>query len=205
VWPADAIDWLWERTARWGAIRVGTRRARRFGRFGEGASISFPVAALFGERAIELGDAVIIGPNASLSAGYPSQDQHAPRPPIVTIGARTVIGKGSGIVGVDRIEIGADVWTGPNVYITDHDHGYEDVDVPIGLQFGPHAPTRIGDGSWLGAGAVVVGGVTVGRHVVIAAGAVVTSDLPDNCVAVGVPARVVRRYVDGEGWQRVTR
>jgi len=61
---------------------------------------------------------------------------------------------------------------------------------------------RIGDASWLGHGAIVVGGVTIGRHVVVGAGAVVTGDLPDYSVAVGNPARVIRRYVDGE-WTRV--
>jgi acetyltransferase-like isoleucine patch superfamily enzyme len=90
------------------------------------------------------------------------------------------------------------VWTGPHVYVTDANHGYEDVTVPIGRQFAANRPVRIGSGSWLGAGVVVLPGATVGCHVVVGAGAVVADDLPDNSVAVGNPARVVRRYVDGE-------
>jgi acetyltransferase-like isoleucine patch superfamily enzyme len=58
----------------------------------------------------------------------------------------------------------------------------------------------IGAGSWLGHGTIVLPGSTIGRHVVVGAGAVVTGDLPDFTVAVGNPARVIRRYVTGRGW-----
>ena len=61
----------------------------------------------------------------------------------------------------------------------------------------------IGDGSWLGHGTVVLPGARIGRHVVVAAGSVVTGELPDRCVAAGAPARPIRRYVDGEGWRKV--
>jgi acetyltransferase-like isoleucine patch superfamily enzyme len=61
---------------------------------------------------------------------------------------------------------------------------------------------RIGDGSWLGHGTVVLPGVTIGRHVVIGANSVVTDDIPDRCVAAGSPARVIRRWVEGRGWVR---
>ena len=67
----------------------------------------------------------------------------------------------------------------------------------------PERPVSIGDGSWLGHGTVVLPGARIGRHVVVGAGSVVTGDLPDHCVAVGAPARVVRRYVEGEGWKPV--
>ena len=60
----------------------------------------------------------------------------------------------------------------------------------------------IGAGSWLGHGVVVVPGARIGRHVVVAANSVVTGELPDNRVAAGHPARVIRRYVEGEGWVR---
>ena len=58
----------------------------------------------------------------------------------------------------------------------------------------PEDPVRIGWGSWLGTNTVVLPGVSIGRHVAVGAGAVVTSDLPDNAVAVGAPARVVKQY-----------
>jgi acetyltransferase-like isoleucine patch superfamily enzyme len=67
-------------------------------------------------------------------------------------------------------------------------------------------PVSIGRGSWLGHGAIVLPGSRIGRHVVVAAGAVVAGlHAPDNCVIAGVPARVVRKYVAGEGWKAVPR
>jgi acetyltransferase-like isoleucine patch superfamily enzyme len=86
------------------------------------------------------------------------------------------------------------------VYVTDQNHGYADPDMPIGRQLPRNAAVRIGSGSWLGAGAVVLPGACIGRNVVIAAGSVVRGTVPDRCVAAGVPARVVRRYQPGDGW-----
>jgi len=110
---------------------------------------------------------------------------------IVTIGDRCVIGRGTSVVGHLEIEIGDDVYTGPNVYITDQNHASDDPGVPVGRQAAPERLVRIGAGSWLGAGAVVLPGVCIGRQVVVGAGSVVTVDLPDHVVAVGSPARVV--------------
>ncbi len=122
------------------------------------------------------------------------------------IGDRCTLGKGIGIVGHERIEIGDDIWTGHFVYITDQNHGYEDIDLPIGVQMWKNEPVSIGDGSWLGHGAIVLPGSRIGRHVVIAAGAVVAGlHVPDNCVVAGVPARIVRKHVAGEGWVTVPR
>jgi len=156
---------------------------------------------LFGERYIRIGEGSVIGPYSTLSAGV-GPGQVLEHDYVVSVGNRCVIGKGSAIVGHASVEIGDDVWTGPHVYVTDANHGYEDVTQPIGLQFAAPRPVRIGAGSWLGAGVVVLPGATIGRHVVVGAGAVVAGDLPDNSVAVGNPARVVRRYVDG-AWESV--
>ncbi|NCV96643.1 MAG: acyltransferase, partial [Acidimicrobiia bacterium] len=107
----------------------------------------------------------------------------------------------SGIVGHLAIDIGNDVWTGHHVYITDQNHGYEDVTRPISQQTQPERPVVIGDGSWLGAGTVVLPGATIGKHVAVGANSVVTGVLPDFCVAVGAPARVIKRYDPQSGWQ----
>jgi len=61
----------------------------------------------------------------------------------------------------------------------------------------------IGDGSWLGHGVVVLPGARIGRHVVVGANSVVTGEIPDRSVAVGAPARVVRRHDPARGWVRV--
>ena len=188
---ADLLDRAWQGLASWGTIRPGTRRAARFRAFGLGSALCFPVAALFGERYIAIGANTVLGPYVTLSAGV-SPRQELGQDAVVTIGDGCLIGKGSGIVGHARIEIGDDVFTGHHVYITDANHGYEDPRLPIGQQFAPAEPVCIGEGSWLGHGAIVLPGARIGRHVVVGAGSVVTGALPDYSVAVGNPARVVR-------------
>lgn len=155
----------------------------------------FPPAALFGENGIQLGEDTLIGPYVSLSAGMlPGQELISDS--IVTIGDRCLIGRQSSIVGHFDITIGNDVYFGPNVYVTDQNHSVDDLDVPIGRQSAGEKAVSIGDGSWLGANVVVLPGVTIGRHVAVGAGAIVTSDLPDHAVAVGNPARVIRIATD---------
>ena len=127
-------------------------------------------------------------------------DQPDLPPRVVAIGDRCLIGTGSSIVGHLSIEIGDDVWTGHHVHITDMNHGYDDPDRPISVQHQPEAPVSIGSGSWLGHGVVVLPGAQIGRNVVVGAGSVVRGVLPDHSVAVGVPARVVRRLDPVEGW-----
>jgi acetyltransferase-like isoleucine patch superfamily enzyme len=151
---------------------------------------------IFNEQYIHVGANTLIGPDISLSAGM-VPGQKCITNPVVTIGDRCLIGRGSGIVGHFSIEIGNDVWTGHNVYITDQNHGYEDVTRPISQQSQPERAVKIGDGSWLGYGSVVLPGVTIGEHCVIGANSVVTHDVPSFSVAVGVPARVIKQYVDG--------
>jgi acetyltransferase-like isoleucine patch superfamily enzyme len=197
----DVVRWSREQVEELGVIRSGSARARRFRSFEEGAVIRFPVTALYGEEHIDIGAYSLIGPQLTLSAGW------LPGQPVdgigVRIGSGVLIGRGSGIVAHQSVEIGDGVFTGHHVYITDANHGYEDTTQHIGAQLGTPRPVRIGAGSWLGHGSIVLPGSDIGRHVVVGAGSVVTGALPDFSVAVGNPARVIRRYVTGEGWIRV--
>lgn len=196
----EVIRRAWATVGRLGAIGPESRTGRGFGAFGRGSIICFPANTIFNERYIHIGEGTMIGPQITLSAGMvPGQECLGP---VVQIGDRCLIGKGSGIVGHFSIEIGDDVWTGHHVYITDQNHGYDDVDLPISRQTMPERPVSIGDGSWLGHGTVVLPGARIGRHVTVGANSVVTGELPDFSVAVGNPAKVIRRYVDGEGWVR---
>jgi serine acetyltransferase len=189
----------WEHLGHRAAISPRSRRAARFAAFGEGSLLCFPPAALFGEHAIRIGSGTLIGPGVALSAGMaPGQPLLSDR--IVTIGDRCLIGRDSSIVGHLEIVIEDDVYTGPGVYITDQNHDWRDLSLPIGRQSQPERPVRIGAGSWLGTGAVVLPGVTVGEHSVIGAGAVVSRDVPPRSVVVGNPARVVRQWSDDHGW-----
>ncbi len=189
----------WALATRWGAIGPRSRAGKRFGRFGQNSIICFPFETIFNERYIHIGEGTMIGAHVTLSAGM-MPGQQCVTDPVVRIGDRCLIGRGSGIVGHLCIDIGNDVWTGPHVYITDQNHGYEDLTRRISEQTMPEEPVVIGDGSWLGYGSVVLPGAHIGRHVTVGANSVVAGELPDYCVAVGAPARVIRRYVDGEGW-----
>ena len=142
----------------------------------------------------------MIASDVTLSAGMvPGQEMLTD--PVVMIGDRCLIGRGSSIVGHYRIDIGNDVFTGMNVYITDQNHGYEDPQTPIGIQDPLDDPVVIGDGSWIGTGAVVLPGARIGRNCVIAANSVVRGEFPAHSVIAGVPGKVVRVY-DGMKWNR---
>ncbi len=195
----EALRWGWAQAALVGAIGPQSRIGRRFGRFGTGSIICFPANTIFNEAFIEIGSGTMIGPHVTLSAGMVPGQVPLTRP-VVRIGDRCLIGKGSGIVGHLAIDIGDDVWTGHHVYITDQNHGYEDRALPISVQSMPERPVSIGSGSWLGHGTVVLPGAAIGRHVAVGANSVVTGHLPDFSVAVGSPARVIRRFVEGTGW-----
>ena len=191
----------WQAAQQAGAITAGTPAGRRFAGFGPGSVIAFPAGALYGEPWIEIGEGTLIGAQVSISAGIvPGQDL-GPQA-VLRVGDRCVIGRGSHIIAHHSIVIGDDVFTGPYVYITDQNHGYADPDVPIGRQWPSNTAVSIGPGTWLGAGVIVLPGAQIGRNVVVAAGSVVRGLVPDRCVIAGVPAKVVREYVAGDGWSR---
>lgn len=181
------------------AISPSSKRAKSFGRFGSGSIILFPFTTIFNEKYIQIGNDTMIGEHVALSAGM-MPGQICLTNPVVKIGDRCLIGRGSGIVGHLSIDIGDDVWTGHHVYITDQSHGYEDVSQPISQQSQPERAVSIGSGSWLGHGVVVLPGARIGKHVAVGANSVVTGELPDYCVAVGSPAKIIRTYSPDSGW-----
>lgn len=174
--------------------------ARRYKRFGQGSIINWPTGNMYGERWISIGDDTMIAGQVTLSAGM-MPGQQMMTDPVVIIGDRCLIGRGSAIVGHYRIDIGDDVFTGMNVYITDQNHGYEDIAAPIGIQDPEDDPVVIGSGSWIGSGAVVLPGARLGKNCVVAANSVVRGEFPSYSVVAGVPAKVVR-FHDGAGWTR---
>ncbi len=196
----EIFEGLYRWYAKQAAIGPKSRRARRFGAFGTGSGILFPTVALYGEQYMRIGDNVVVGPYCTLSAGV--MPGHVPdHDPVVTIGDDVLIGRGSGVVGHRSVTIGDGVFTGHNVYVTDANHGYQNVHETIGRQFSEPRPVVVGAGSWLGHGTVVLPGAQVGEHVAIGAASVVTGALPSYSVAVGNPARVIRRYdTEREEW-----
>jgi acetyltransferase-like isoleucine patch superfamily enzyme len=193
------VHWGWREFQQAGVVTADTPAGQAFSRFGKGSIMAFPPGSVFGERGMDIGEGTLIGQLVTMSAGImPGQDFLGLT--VLSIGDRCVIGRGSHIVAHQSVVIGDDVWTGPYVYITDQNHGYEELDTPIGKQVPQNRPVTIGAGSWLGAGAIVLPGAHIGRNVVVAAGSVVRGTVPDHCVVAGVPAKVIREHTQA-GWQ----
>lgn len=112
--------------------------------------------------------------------------------PQIEIGESTYINRRTIIDASHSVMIGKRVGIGPMCYITDHDHGTE-LGKPILEQDLIASPTIIEDDVWLGFGVIVLKGVTIGQGSVIAAGSVVARSIPENVIAEGRPARVVRK------------
>jgi len=110
----------------------------------------------------------------------------------ISIGARSLVGEGCVLRGQGGISIGDDVYLGTLVQVLAVNHVFADTTRPISQQGITAQGISIADGAWVGSGAILLDGVRVGRNAVVGAGAVVTRDVPDYCVAVGNPARVVR-------------
>jgi len=182
------------------AIGPNDPPAKRFGRFGRGTCIGWPTGSLYNEKYIWLGEDILVSAGVTICAGI-VEGQEMVTDPVIRMGDRCLLGRGTAIVGHFSIDIEDDVYMGMNVYVTDQNHGYEDLDQPIGRQKPREDAVRIGAGSWIGSGAVILPGAQIGRHVVVAANSVVRGDIPDRCVVAGAPARIVRRH-DGTQWQR---
>ncbi len=110
----------------------------------------------------------------------------------LSAGGNLYLGVGSVVVARESITIGENVLIAEHVTIRDQDHALTPTEGQGRVGF-TTSPIVIGDNVWLGAKVTVIQGVTIGNNVVVGANSVVTHDLPDNCVAVGAPARVVRQ------------
>ncbi len=110
----------------------------------------------------------------------------------VIIGKNTLIGMGNTLIG--PIKIGNNVIFAQNIVASALNHEYRDPNLPIYKQPIITKEIIIEDDCWIAANAVITAGVTIGKHSVIAAGAVVTKDIPPYCVAVGNPAKILKKY-----------
>jgi len=143
-----------------------------------------------GEAGVQVGDRVIISRHCIIQGKSG---------PIVIgegcdIGANTLITAASGVYLEPAVLIAGNCYIGGSRYVT------ERLDVPIMHQgWYSRGPVHIGTGTWLGAGVTVLDGVRIGRGCIVGAGSVVTRDLPDHSVALGVPARRMQQRADPEG------
>jgi acetyltransferase-like isoleucine patch superfamily enzyme len=165
---------------------------RKFKCFGKNSSILYP-CMLTNSQYVEIGDNVFIREYARIEAvNFDGQRSFSPE---LKIGEGTAVEQFFHVGACELVDIGKNVLIAGRVYITDHNHRFSDIDKPILSQgIEPGGKVIIGDNAWLGEGCVILPGVTIGSHAIIGANAVVTQDIPPYTVAVGNPARAIKKY-----------
>lgn len=154
---------------------------------------------------IQIGKGVAIRPYTWLCAMVNDLPRIGVFNPHIEIGDGTTIGRFCHITISNELIIGDNVLITEGVLITDSSHGYLDVQMPIIHQpMISRGPIVIGEGSWICNRASIVGKVTIGKHSVIGVNTYIDQDVPDYCVVVGNPPRIIKRYDHLSGqWIRV--
>ncbi len=161
----------------------------RFHSWGPRSRVTYPMKVSC-PWAIQVGEGVKISEYAWLNVKNRRTDGRAS----LIIGDNTYIGRFSHINACYDVVIEDYVLITHRVLISDEDHYYSDPHVPIRLQgSGFVGSVLLRSGCWIGTGAAILPGVTIGKNAVVGAGAVVTHDVPDATVVAGVPAKVIKR------------
>lgn len=153
-------------------------------------SLIFSALRIDGMRNITIGDRVQISYCTWLAAVGLNKNFSAR----LVIGTGSIIGHFNHIYATNEIIIEENVLTADKVYISDNLHRYEDIELPV-LHQGIKQlnKVRIGSGSWIGENVCIMG-CSIGKNCVIGANSVVTKDIPDYSVAVGIPAKIIKRF-----------
>jgi acetyltransferase-like isoleucine patch superfamily enzyme len=195
----DVINHLSALRARW-VTRLWY--ARFFDAIGAGSWIK-PLAQLYGPGRITLGagvrlekDCILYSVKRSGAAAYEGW---------IRLGDRAFMNVRCNLTAAFGIDIGADVAFGPNVFVCDFDHGYEQSgESRLSTPLRSKGPIVLGDRCWVGANSCISSGVTLGHDCVVGANSVVTRSFPPHTVIAGAPARAIRRLDPGTGvWQRI--
>lgn len=121
----------------------------------------------------------------------------------IIIGSESRVGIGNTIIG--PVHIGNKVNLAQNITISGLNHKFTDITKPISEQGVSTSPVIINDDVWIGANSVILSGVKIGKHCVVGAGSIVTMDIPEYCVAIGNPGRIVKRYdFEKKEWVKLT-
>lgn len=170
-----------------------------FRHFGKKSLILCPLQ-IDGKKNISVGDHVVVGEQSWLAAMPLTNNEH----PQLVIGNKCVLGHLNHIYATSEIIFEDSVLTADKVYVSDNLHSYVDLSKPIIEQpIKQLKKVRIGEGSWIGENVCIIG-ASIGKHCTIGANSVVTHDIPDYCVAVGAPARVIKRYnKKTQMWEKV--
>lgn len=160
-----------------------------FGNFGNKTFVPLSTKLEFPKN-IYIGNNVSIGRMSWLAAN-PLTNNMIPE---LVIGDGTYIGNFAHIYCTSKIEIGNNVLLADRVYLSDNLHSYENVNIPIINQpIKQLESVSIGTGAWIGENVCIIG-VNIGKQCVIGANSVVNKSIPDYCVAVGSPAKIIKRY-----------
>ncbi|WP_326514720.1 glycosyltransferase [Clostridium intestinale] len=161
-----------------------------------------PSCDVRGIEKIKFDNNVVIQKDCWINIAYINTEQY-----MIEFGEGSNIGRRSTISASNKIIFGKNVLLGPNVLISDHNHEYRDTNIPIIYQGIDSMKNciNIGDETWIGANSVIIGNVKIGKHCVIGSNSVVTKDIPDYCVAVGNPAKVIKTFdTETDTWKRVS-
>jgi lipopolysaccharide O-acetyltransferase len=168
-----------------------------------------PGCVIRGARNISFGRGVFATRNLWLEAVLHYLDQSFA--PVIKIGDGVAFSDGVHITAIEHICIGDRVLMGSRIYISDHNHGlYKGVaqsrpdEPPARRRLGGGGPVVIGNDAWIGDNVVIVGPITIGAGAVIGANSVVRSDIAPQTIAVGAPARPVKRFnLPTQTWDRI--
>ena len=181
----------------------------RFGlrKLGKGCQLRLG-ARFIGGKYISLDDNVILGTGA-VFAVYPSfggQDNPVKTDPNggIIFGKRVSVNRNLTVYCASRVEVEDDVLMGSGILITDNDHGTDPTAPDYRRQPLLTKPVKIGRGCWIGERAIILSGVEIGEHSIVAAGAIVKGSIPPYSIAAGVPARVIKKWnFEKQEWEKV--
>jgi acetyltransferase-like isoleucine patch superfamily enzyme len=157
------------------------------------------LAGIFGGENITLKSNVLIWDYTWLAALSPNKSGVE-----LIIGEGTTIGRFNHIYATKKVEIGKNVLTADKVYISDSSHEYQNINIPVKNQpIKQMEAVYIGDGSWIGENVCIMG-AKIGKNCVIGANSIVSKDIPDYSVAVGIPAKVIKQYnPQSDEWESI--
>ncbi|SBS61190.1 acyltransferase [Vibrio atlanticus] len=150
---------------------------------------------LLGIKSFRIGQRVRIFPNARMEV----HGENA----YINIDDNVSIGQGFHATSGGELNIGSDTVISGNVVVTNIDHDYKNIELAVLEQPNLISATSIGEGCFIGFGAIIQAGTSLGKHCIVGANSVVRGEFPDYCVIVGSPAKIVKRYdVDNGLWER---
>ena len=163
---------------------------------GEHSRIIYPCSLQGeGQKRIVIGDHTSIQSHSILGCWEKYGDQQFS--PSIIIGNHCSIGEYNHITACNKITIGDGLLTGRYVYIGDNAHGglsWEEAEIPPAQRhLTSKGEIKIGRNVWIGDKVSIFGGVTIGDNVIIGASSIVTHDIPNNCLAVGAPAKAIKK------------